>query len=145
MKTVKTIPEGFYTITPYLAVQHVKQTIEFLKQAFEAKVVQVHSAPDGRIMNAEVKVGSSMVMLGEKPEGQEGWPAMLYMYVEDADAVFKKAVQAGGKTVMEPVDHFYGDRSGAVEDPSGNQWWIATRKEDVSQEELIRRASQMKK
>ena len=66
---------------------------------------------------------------------------MLYMYVEDADAVYHKAIQAGGKSVMEPVDQFYGDRSGAVNDPAGNQWWIATRKEDVSSEELMRRAS----
>jgi len=70
---------------------------------------------------------------------------MLYMYVEDVDSVFQRAVKAGGKIVMEPVDHFYGDRSGAVEDPSGNQWWVATRKENVSAEELIKRASQMKR
>ena len=72
-------------------------------------------------------------------------PTMLYMYVEDVDAVYKKAMEAGGKSVMEPIDQFYGDRSGAVEDMAGNQWWIATRKENVSSEELMRRSAQRKK
>ncbi len=142
---VNPIPEGFHTVTPYLPVHHVKQTINFLKHAFDAKEVLVHSMPDGQIMNAEVKIGSSMVMLGEKPSDQKAWPAMLYMYVEDVDGVFKRAIKAGGKLVMEPVDHFYGDRSGAVEDPSGNQWWIASRKENISSEELEKRAAAMKK
>jgi PhnB protein len=142
---VNPIPEGYHTITPYLAVHHVKQTISFLKQAFDAKEIQVHSLPNGQIMNAEIKVGNSMIMLGEKPAEQKVWTAMLYMYVEDIDDVFKKAIKAGGKLVMEPVDHFYGDRSGAIEDPSGNQWWIASRKEIVSAEELEKRMSAMKK
>lgn len=146
MENVKPIPEGYNTVTPYLAVHRVKETIEFLKKAFKTETLKVSAMPNGGpIMNAEVRVGNSMVMLGEKPEGQPTFPAMLYMFVEDCDAVFKSAVKAGGKTIMEPVDHFYGDRSGAVEDPSGNQWWIATRKENVSPEELARRAAQFKK
>ena len=142
---VNPVPEGFHTITPYLAVHNVKQTIGFLKQAFGAEEIQVHEMPGGQIMNAEIKIGTSMVMLGETAKDQEAWPAMLYMYVVDADSVFRKAAQAGGKVVLEPVDHFYGDRSGAIEDPSGNQWWIATRKENVSPEELGKRASTIKK
>ena len=84
-------------------------------------------------------------MIGQLPPDTEESKllrAMLYMYVTDADAVYRKAIQAGAKSVLEPVDQFYGDRSGAVEDPAGNQWWISTRKEDLSSEELIKRASQ---
>ena len=83
-----------------------------------------------------------MVMLGEAPKDRMPMTAMLYMYVEDADAVYQRAMQAGSKSIMEPTDQIYGDRSGAVEDPSGNQWWIATRKEEVSEDEIARRAAQ---
>jgi len=145
MEKTKPIPEGFHTITPYLAVHHVKETIAFLKSAFGAREIHVSAMPGGGpIMNAELQIGDSMVMLGEKPAGQPTHPGMLYMYVEDCDSVFKQAVKAGGKTILEPTDHFYGDRSGAIEDPSGNQWWIATRKENLSGEEIASRAARMK-
>ena len=142
---VKPIPDGYHTLTPYFAVRDAAGLIEFLQQAFDADVTERLAMPDGTVMHAQVKVGDSMVMIGQAGDEQyKLMHAMLYMYVKDADAVYKKAVQAGGKSVMEPVDQFYGDRSGAVEDPAGNQWWIATRKEDVSSEELLRRASQRK-
>ena len=134
------IPEGYHTVTPYLAVHRVPETITFLKRAFDAVEIERHTMPDGRVMNATIRIGNSMVMMGERPADQKAWPAMLYLYVEDADALYQRAIQAGGKSIMEPVNQFYGDRSGAVEDPSGNQWWIATHVEDMSNEELIRRA-----
>ena len=142
--TVKAILEGYHTISPYFAVRDAAGLVEFLKQAFDAKAIEVMAMPDGTVMHAQMQAGDSMVMIGQVPPDQADdtlLRAMLYMYVEDADAVYRKAIQAGGKSVMEPVDQFYGDRSGAVNDPAGNQWWIATRKEDVSSEELMRRAS----
>ena len=139
MKT-EPIPRGYHTVTPYLAVHDVSRTIEFLKQAFAAEELDRHTLPDGSVMNAAIRIGNSMVMMGERPADQEAWPAMLYLYVEECDAVYRQAIEAGGKSIMEPVDQFYGDRSGAVEDPSGNQWWIATHIEDMSEEELMERA-----
>lgn len=137
---VDPIPKDYHTVTPYLAVRHVPETIEFLQQAFAAEVIDRHALPDGRVMNAAVRIGDSMVMLGEVPPDQTAWPAMLYLYTEHADAMYRQAIAAGAKSVMAMTDQFYGDRSGAVEDPSGNQWWIATRVEDLSGEELIERA-----
>jgi PhnB protein len=99
-------------------------------------------------MNAELRIGDSMVMMGEAPKGIADlkiMTSMLYMYVIDPDSVYERAIEAGGKTIREPADQIYGDRVGAVEDPCGNQWWIATRKENVSDEELRIRMSQFKK
>jgi PhnB protein len=141
---VKPIPDGYHTITPYLAVHGVPKLIEFLENAFGAEVDHRHTLPDGQIMNATLKIGTSMVMTGELAPDRKPWNAMLYLYVEDADAVYRKAIDAGGKSIMEPADQFYGDRSGAIEDPSGNQWWIATHQEAVSDEELLRRARQQR-
>lgn len=144
---VKTIPEGYHTITPYFSVRNAPKLIEFLKQAFEAEEIETHAMPDGTIINAQIKVGDSMVLVAEAPKDlgeRKLMSAMLYMYVNDVDAVYQKAIQAGGKSIMEPKDQFYGDRSGAVEDAAGNQWWIATHQEEMSQEELIKRASHRK-
>lgn len=138
--TVDPIPKGYHTVTPYLAVHRVAETIEFLQQAFDAKEIDRHTMPDGRVINAAVRIGDSMVMLGERAADQPPSPAMLYIYVEDADTLYQQAVAAGGKSIMAMTDQFYGDRNGAVEDPSGNQWFIATHIEDMSGEELIERA-----
>lgn len=142
--SVKPIPDGYHTITPYFAVREAGKLLDFLKRAFDAEEVDTLKTPDGSVMHAAVKVGDSMVMIGQTSDDPDYklMPAMLYLYVNDADAMYKQAVQAGAKSVMEPIDQFYGDRSGAVEDPAGNQWWIATRKEELSSEELMRRASQ---
>jgi PhnB protein len=142
------IPEGFRTVTSYFTVQDVPGLIEFLKQAFEAVEVRRSVMPDGSVMNAELRIGDSMVMLGEAPKDRTGlkiMTSMLYMYVVDSDSVYERAVKAGGKTIREPADQIYGDRVGAIEDPWGNQWWIATRKENVSDEELSIRMAQFKK
>jgi uncharacterized glyoxalase superfamily protein PhnB len=141
---VNPIPVGYHTVTPYLAVHHVSKTMEFLKLAFDAEEVMRHAMPDGRIMNAVIRIGNSMIMMGERPSDQKTWPAMLYLYVEDADALYQQAMAAGGKSIMDITDQFYGDRSGAVEDPSGNQWWIATHIEDMSDDELLERAKKQR-
>ena len=96
----------------------------------------------GKVRHAEVKVGSSMVMLGSSHDQWKARPANFYVYVEDVDAIYKKAVAAGGKSVAEPTTQFYGDRHGAVMDSQGNTWWIATHVEDVSAEEVERRAKE---
>jgi uncharacterized glyoxalase superfamily protein PhnB len=143
-RSVKPIPEGFHTVNSYLTVPGIARLIEFLKQGLGAQTIGgVHTDPEGRIMHAEVKIGDTIVMLGE-PAGP--WPAKpcnLYAYVEDVDSVYQKAIQAGGKSLQEPKDQFYGDRSCGVEDPSGNMWWIATHIEDVSEEEIGRRMAEM--
>ncbi len=142
------IPEGFHTITPYFTVQGVSRLIEFLKQAFGAEEVRRSVALDGTVMNAELRIGDSMLMMGEAPKGRTDlriMTSMLYMYVIDPDSVYKRAIEAGGKSIRELADQIYGDRVGAIEDPCGNQWWIATRKENVSDEELRIRMSQFKK
>lgn len=143
--SAKAIPSGFHTITPYFSVRDAAALVAFLKRAFDAKEVDVMTSPDGSVMHAQLQVGNSMVMLGQVPPDypeDKLLKAMLYMYIDDVDAAYKKAIQAGGKSVMEPTNQFYGDRSGAVDDPAGNQWWIATHIEDMSNEELMRRASQ---
>jgi uncharacterized glyoxalase superfamily protein PhnB len=136
---VKPIPDGFHTITPYLVVQGAAKLIEFLEQAFDAKVHSRSERPDGTLMNAELKIGDSMIMMGESQGEHKPRPSTIYLYVEDTDAVFARALDAGAKSLMEPADQFYGDRNGGIEDPSGNTWWIATHVEDVSPEEMDRR------
>jgi uncharacterized glyoxalase superfamily protein PhnB len=143
---VKAIPEGYHAITPYLVATGASKLVDFLKQAFDAQEIFRMPAPDGSIMHAEIKIGDAMVMLGEASEQWKPMPCALCLYVQDADAVYRRALQAGATSLMEPTDQFYGDRQGGVKDPSGNTWWIATHKEDVSPEELKRRSEEhMKK
>lgn len=142
------IPDGFHTITPYFAIQGVPELIQFLKQAFEVVEVRRSITPDGTVVNAELTIGDSMIMMGEAPTGRNAptiMTSMLYMYVIDADSVFERAINAGGRSIREPADQIYGDRVGAIEDPCGNQWWIATRKENISDEELSIRMAQLRK
>ena len=136
----KPIPEGSHSITPYLVVERAGKLIDFLKQAFDAKELYRMAQPDGTIVHAQLKIGDSPVMLGEACGEHKPMPCSLYLYVPDADASYKRALQAGAASITEPADQFYGDRNAGVRDPSGNFWWIATHKEDVAPEELRRRA-----
>jgi PhnB protein len=137
----KPVPDGYHTVTPYLTVRDAPKVIEFLQQAFGAKIShEPVKRPDGTIMHAQVTVGDSPIMIGEESEMAKPTTSSLYLYVSDVDSVYQRAVKAGGNTVMEPTDMFYGDRSGAVKDPSGNSWFIATHKEDVAPQELAKRA-----
>ena len=142
---VKPIPDGYHTVTPYLIVEGAQKLIDFLKQGFGAKETFSMPGPDGKIGHAEVKIGNSMVMLADANPRWKPTKTMLYLYVEDVDAVYKKAVAAGGKSVMEPTNQFYGDRSAGVEDACGNHWGIATHVEDVPMDELERRAATFQK
>jgi PhnB protein len=137
---VKPIPEGYHSVTPYLVVPKVPQLIAFLQQAFEAKELHCMVRPDGTVMHAEVRIGDSVVMMGEPTGEFQPMPGTIHLYVHDTDAVYKRALAAGATSLREPADQFYGDRSAGVEDLVGNHWWIATHKEDVSHDELARRA-----
>jgi PhnB protein len=137
---VKPIPEGYHTVTPYLTVPGVPKLIDFLKQAFDAREIERMMEPDGTIRHAEVRIGDSVVMMGEAEGERQPMPSGIYLYVNDTDTVYKRALQAGATSLMEPADQFYGDRSAGVKDPSGNYWWIATHQEDVPPEELKKRA-----
>lgn len=139
MSNVKPIPEGYHTLTPYLVVEDAGKVADFLKAAFGAKENHRTTAPNGSVMHANVTIGDSRVMLGGAP-GQKPVPAMLYLYVNDADAVYARAIEAGAVPVMPPANQFYGDRNAMVKDPGGNSWCIATHVEDVSSEEMDRRA-----
>jgi PhnB protein len=136
----KPIPDGYHSVTPYLVVPGIAKLIDFVKQAFGATELERFSRPDGTVQHAEVKIGDSIVMLGEPQDASKAMPATLYVYVTDTDATYQRAVQAGGRSLREPRNEFYGDRTAGVEDAFGNQWWIGTHIEDVSPEEMQRRA-----
>jgi len=137
---VKPIPDGYHTLTPFIVVEGAAGLIDFLKQAFGAQELHRMAGPDGKVMHAEVKIGDSIVMMGEPHGKSELQSANIYMYVNDTDATYKSAMEAGATSIMEPVDQFYGDRSAGVKDSYGNHWWIATHQEDVSSEEIQKRA-----
>ncbi len=142
---VKPIPDGYHTVTPYLTVADAEAQIDFLKKAFGGEETYRHTDDKGKVGHAEVRVGSSMLMIGQARDQWTPKPVCFYLYVEDVDAVYKRAVAAGGKPMQEPTNQAYGDRSGGVEDSLGNQWWVGTHIEDVSPEEIERRYSEMAK
>lgn len=135
----KPIPEGFHTVTPYLVAQDAGKLLDFIQQAFDGTVTERMEGPDGAIGHAEVRVGDSVVMLGQASSRSKPTTAAIYLYVQDTDAAYKRALQSGATSVMEPADQFYGDRNGGIQDPAGNTWWIATHVEDVAPEELKKR------
>jgi len=144
MSNVKPIPEGYHSITPYLIVDRAPELLEFLERAFGAEVRLKMVNPDGSLGHCEVRVGNSMLMVSSARDKWKAMPTTIYLYVEDADAVYAKALAAGATELMPMQDQFYGDRSGGVTDVSGNYWWIATHKEDMSDAELKRRAATAK-
>jgi uncharacterized glyoxalase superfamily protein PhnB len=136
----KPIPDGYHTVTPYLIVRGATEVIEFLKQAFGAEILEIINRPDGSIMHAQAEIGDSRVMIADESEMAKATSSTLYLYVPNVDSVYHRAIKAGGQSVMEPTDMFYGDRSGGVKDPSGNSWVMATHQEDVAATELQQRA-----
>ncbi len=127
-------PRGLRSITPYLFPEDPDKLIDFLKRAFGGEQTFRGVRPDGKVMHAEVKIGDSSVMMGS-PIGQFGtMTSSVYLYVKDCDAVYQQAIKAGGVSVFEPVDMQTGERYGAVKDPSGNIWWVATHVEEPSRE-----------
>ena len=151
--SVQPIPAGYHSVTPYLVVKGAARAIDYYKDVFGAKELMRFPGPGGKVGHAEIKIGDSTVMLADEhpemgaraPESFGGSPLSLLLYVEDVDAIFKKAV-AGGAKVLKPLqDQFYGDRSATVTDPFGHIWTIATHKEDVPPDEMKRRADAMAK
>lgn len=146
--SVKPIPEGYHSITPYLSIKGAAKAIEFYKHAFGASECFRLVTPIGTIGHAEIRIGDSSIMLSEacdegplcSPQTLGGASVGLHLYVEDVDAVFAQAVGAGAKAVMPVRDQFYGDRTGTLEDPFGHIWFIATHKEELTQEEINKRA-----
>src|SRR5215470_12102802 len=145
MKTkVKPVPDGYHTATPYLIVRDPARAIDFYKSAFGAKEIVRLPGPDGKIAHAEVQIGDSRIMLGgespqmgsRSPETLKGTPVGIFLYLENVDAAFKRAVGAGAKAVQPPEDMFWGDRYGKVSDPFGHEWQLATHKEDLTPEEI---------
>jgi PhnB protein len=148
-KRVKPIPAGYHSVTPYLACGDAARAIDFYKKAFGATELVRMGGPDGKIGHAEIKIGTSRIMLADEhpeigarsPQAFGGTPVSIMLYVKDVDAVVKQAVAAGA-TVTRPVeDKFYGDRMGSLTDPFGHAWHVATHKEDVPMEELQQRAA----
>jgi PhnB protein len=146
--TVKPIPDGYHTATPYLIVNGAAEAIEFYKRAFGATELLRMADPQGRIGHAEIRVGDSVIMLADEhpdmgyrgPRSMGGSSVSILLYVDDVDTIFDRALSAGA-TVQRPIaNQFYGDRSGKLEDPFGHVWSIATHVEDVPPEEMLRRA-----
>jgi PhnB protein len=148
--TVKTVPHGYHTATPYLIVGGAVEAIRFYQRAFGATELFRMAGPEGRIAHAEIKIGDSVIMLADEvldmgyrsPHSLGGSPVSVLLYVDNVDAVFRRAVAAGALAQRPVRDQFYGDRSGTLQDPFGHLWTIATHIEDVSPQEMARRAQQ---
>jgi PhnB protein len=146
MANVKPIPDGYHSVTPYLIVKGASDAIDFYKRAFGANEL-FRMEHQGLIGHAEIKIGDSPIMLSDEhpqmgfvgPATLGGSPVSIMIYVEDVDATFKQAIEAGGEEVKALQDQFYGDRSGTLKDPFGHTWHVATHKEDVSPEEMEKR------
>ena len=146
-KTAKSVPEGYHTLTPQLTLDDAAKTIDWYKRAFGMEEIRRGLGPDGKIMNAELKLGNSRFMVNDPmpglkgPAAYGGSPAALWIYVDDSDALFNRAVKAGAKEQIPMEDQFWGDRAGAVADPAGYTWWIATHKEELTDDEIQERAA----
>ncbi|MGH8479780.1 MAG: VOC family protein [Gammaproteobacteria bacterium] len=146
--TVRPTPDGYHSVTPYLSIKGASEAIEFYKRAFGAAELFRLVAPNGEIGHAEIRIGDSHIMLADScdegafrsPRSLSGSSVGLHVYVENVDTLFAQAVDAGAKVIRPVQDQFYGDRTGTLEDPFGHVWFLATHKEDLSPEEINRRA-----
>jgi uncharacterized glyoxalase superfamily protein PhnB len=140
----KPIPEGFHAITPYLFAQGASRLIDFISAAFDGELLSHEKRPDGAIMHATMRVRDSMLMLADPIPEFESMPSSLYLYVVDCDTVYQRALSSGGVSVFPMMTLPSGQRYGAVKDPCGNIWWVATQVEDVSPDEQERRWKEFK-
>ena len=147
-KAAKAVPEGYHTVTPQLILDNAVQSIDWYKKALGAEELSRSPGPDGKIMHAEIKIGDSRIMMhdvmpgaGKGPKELGGSPASLWLFVDNSDALFNRALGAGATVAVPMADQFWGDRAGALVDPAGYTWWIATRKEDLTRAEMDQRAA----
>ncbi|MEU9293789.1 VOC family protein [Streptomyces sp. NPDC048266] len=138
-EAVKAVPDGYTTVTPWVIGHDTAGLIDYLERAFGAEELGRFVMDDGTIGHAELRIGTGRLMAFDSPPGWEATPAFIRLYVEDAEAVHRRAVEAGGTSVTEVTHLFFGDKVGRVRDPYGNLWWIQTHVEDVSEEEMARR------
>src|SRR5215210_3368983 len=137
-KAKSAVPNGFHTVTPQLTLDSAAEAIDWYKKALGAEETQRAEGPDGKIMHAELRIGDSKIMVndavmgGKGPHALGGSPASLWLYVENCDSLFNRALDAGGKAAMPMADQFWGDRCGSIVDPAGYRWTIATHKEDLT-------------
>jgi PhnB protein len=137
--TVNFIPAGYHTVTPYLFVLNAVEMIDFMKQAFDARELECFLQPDGSVGHGEVRIGDSVVMIAQAREEWQPMPTSLYLYVPDAGAYYKRAIELGATSLMEPGLRSYGNLEAGVKDQFGNIWWLATRKEVLSVDEMKQR------
>jgi PhnB protein len=143
-KSAQAIPQGYHTVTPSLVVAGAAKALDFYKKALGAEERSRFPAPDGSIMHAEIKIGDSIIMLGDEmpehgargPRAIGGTPVSFFIYRDNVDKAWKQALDAGGKEIMPLVDQFWGDRAGCFEDPFGHHWWLAQHVKDMTPEEL---------
>jgi uncharacterized glyoxalase superfamily protein PhnB len=147
-KATQAIPRGYHTVTPSLVVAGAAKAIDFYKKALGAEEIMRFPGPDGTLMHAEIRVGDSVIMLGDEmpeqggrsPKSYGGTPVSLFVYRDNVDAAWKRAVDAGAKEIMPLQDMFWGDRTGCLEDPFGHHWWLAQHVQDLTPEEIQRNA-----
>ena len=147
-KKAQAVPQGYHSVTPSLVVADAAKAIEFYKKALGAEEIMRFPAPDGSIMHAEIQIGDSRIMLGEEmpeqggksPKSLGGTPVGFFVYGEDVDAAWKRAVNAGAREVQPLADQFWGDRTGCLEDPFGHRWWLAQHLQDLTPDELRKNA-----
>jgi uncharacterized glyoxalase superfamily protein PhnB len=139
------VPEGYNHVSPYLSVMDVKKELEFIQQVFGGIIKEQLKLPDGSVSHSEIYIGDSLIMMGKTRAGELATQSMLYVFVADCDYTYKKGIEAGASSIVEPADQFYGDRSAGFIDPSGIQWYVATRIEKLSQEEMRRRMNELYK
>ena len=139
------IPDGMHAVIPYMMTADARALIAFITATFDGEVADITERPDGTVMHADLRVGDSVIMLGQPTDPSKAQPSSIYVYVPDTDAAYRKGLAAGGTPLMEPADQFYGDRNAGVLDPLGNTWWIGTHVEDVPPDEMERRAAEAAK
>ena len=154
-KATRAVPQGFHTVTPQLTLDNAASAIDWYKKALGAEEVSRATGPDGKVMHADLRIGDSHIMLNDAmmgskgPKALGGSPMSLWIYVEDCDALFNRAVAAGAQVASGPMgqmqDQFWGDRTGTLKDPHGYQWTIATHKEDLTPQEMDQRQKEFMK
>jgi uncharacterized glyoxalase superfamily protein PhnB len=147
-KQVQAIPKGYHAVTPSLVVAGAARAIDFYKKAFGAEEIMRFPGPDGSLMHAEIRIGDSVIMMGDEmpemgargPRLIGGTPVSFFIYTDKVDAAWKRALDAGAKEIMPLIDQFWGDRSGCLEDPFGHHWWLSQHVQDLTPEQIKKNA-----